>query len=112
MARGLGATLRLKALAALKVKVNCSAACTVKLGARIQLGGKQPKAAKAVNLKLTAGTAKLTGAGTKSVAVKVSAKQLTRLRSSLKARKKAWLVLTFTGAALSKPVVRVIQLKS
>ena len=27
------------------------------------------------------------------------------------ARKKAWLVLTFTGTALSKPVVRVVQLK-
>ena len=55
---------------------------------------------------------KLTGAGTGSVAVKASAKQLARLRSNLKARKKAWLVLTFTGTALSKPVVRVVQLKS
>jgi len=112
VARGLGGTLKLKAFSALKVKVTCSAACTVRLGARIQLGGKQPKAARAVSLPLTAGTVKLTGAGTKSVAVKASAKQLARLRSNLKARKKAWLVLTFTGTALSKPVVRVVQLKS
>jgi len=111
VARGLGASLTLKAFGALKVKVACTAACTVKLGARIQLGGTKPKAAKAVSLKLTGGTAKLTGAGTASVAVKASGRQLARVRTALRARKKAWLVLTFTGAALSKPVVRVVQLK-
>ncbi len=112
VARGLGATLKLKALSTLKVKVNCTAACTVKLAARIQLGGTKPKAAKAVSLKLAGGTATLTAAGTKSVAVKLSSKNLTKLRAALKARKKAWLVLTFTGTGLSKPVVRVVQLKA
>ena len=111
VARGLGGTLKLKAFSALKVKVTCSAACTVKLGARIQLGGKQPKASRTVNLKLTAGTAKLSRAGTTSVAVKTSSKNLAKLRAALKARKKAWLVLTFTGTALTKPAVRVVQLK-
>lgn len=111
VASGLGGTLKLKAFAGLKVKVTCSAACTVKLGARIQLGGRRPKAAKAVSLPLTAGTVKLTSAGTSSVAVKASRKQLVKLRAGLKARKKAWLVLTFTGTALAKPVVRVVQLK-
>jgi hypothetical protein len=109
--RGLGGTLKLKAFSALKVKVTCSSACTVKLAARIQLGGKKPKAAKAVSLPLTAGTAKLTAAGTAAVAVKTSSKQLAKLRAGLKARKKAWLVLTFTGTSLAKPVVRVVQLK-
>lgn len=104
------ARLRASALKRLRLPFTCTGACTVKVAARVRFGGPRPAASKVATVALTGGSATLPAAGAGTVLVTASPKQLKRIGTALKARKKVWLVLTFTGgAALNRPVTRVTQ---